>query len=265
MKAKTLAIAAQKGGVGKTTTAVNLAVAFSRFWARKTLLVDLDGQGHIGLCMSRYLLGGETKALSDCLLSHKSDCLEIAMPTRIEGLYVTPSDKGLSHAEGILATKIGREFSLKHALKRASEYYDCIVIDCPPNIGNLTLCGLVASDACIVPCELEPLSIDGISDILAVLDTIEDRLGHRCELVGILPTRVDKRNPRLTSAMLEKLHMTYQEKVLPVHIPVNSALAKSQMQGLSVFDYEFLSTGAKAYQELASLVLERLENLVLKG
>jgi len=262
MKAKILAIAAQKGGVGKTTTAVNLAVAFSKFWGKNTLLIDLDGQGHVGPCLASYLLDGETKPLSDCLLSQKGDCLEIAMPTRIKGLYVTPSDKGLSHAEAILATKIGREFSLKHALKRACEYYDCIVIDCPPNLGNLTLCGLVAADACLVPCQLEPLSIGGISDILAVLGTIEDRLGHRCELVGILPVRVDKRNQRLTSAMLEKLHRVYQEKVLPVHIPVNSALAKAQMLGLSVFDYEPLSVGAKAYQELARLVLEKLKTLL---
>jgi len=265
MKAKTLAIAAQKGGVGKTTTAVNLAVAFSKFWGKKTLLIDLDGQGHVGLCLANYLLDGETKPLSDCLLSHKCDCLEIAMPTRIEALYVTPSDKGLSHAEGILATKIGREFSLKQALKRANEYYDYIIIDCPPNLGNLTLCGLVAANACLCPCELEPLSISGISDILAVLDTIEERLGHRCELIGILATRVDKRNPRLTSAMLEKLQRIYEEKVLPVHIPVNSAIAKCQTQGLSVFDFEPLSTGAKAYKELAAIVLERLENIVLKG
>lgn len=262
-RARVLAVAAQKGGVGKTTTAVNLAVAAARFQGLRTLLVDLDGQGHVETALSAHLgePSGAGPSLSDILLGHQRDLLEVVRPTRIAGLFVTPSDKGLAATEGILAGRIGKEFLLRGALRRARERFDFVVLDCPPNLGNLTLNALAAADACLVPCDMSVLALSGVSDLCAVLDTIRDRLGHPITLLGIVATRVDRRNTRLTEAVLAELTGTYGDVVCRTHIPVSSALARAQMDGVSIHDYDARSAGAGAYRSLADEVAQRLAAL----
>lgn len=256
-RAKVLAVAAQKGGVGKTTTAVNLGVALARFANQRTLLVDLDGQGHVAEALKRCYEDGCPTTLSDILLGVNRDVTEIVHATRVDLLSVTPSDKGLASAEGILAGRIGKEFLLRQALRRARERFDVIVLDCPPNLGNLTLNALMASDACLVPCDMSVLSLAGVADLLAVVETLRDRLDHRVNVLGILPTRVDRRNARMTQAVLQELADAYGPLVTRTHIPVSSALARAQMEGIPVFDFDPAATGATAYQALAGEVMAR--------
>ncbi len=257
-KAHVLAVAAQKGGVGKTTTAVNLAVAMARFANQRTLLVDLDGQGHVATSLASVYEDGSPVSMSDVLLGHGRDLLEIVHPTRIDLLSVTPSDKGLASAEGVLAGRIGKEFLLRGALRKARERFDVVVLDCPPNLGNLTLNALMAADACLVPCDMSVLAMAGVADLLAVVETLRDRLDHGVRVLGILPTRVDRRNARVTDAVLAGLDEAYGDLVLPTRIPVSSALARAQMEGIPVFDFDPSSSGAIAYRALSDEVLARL-------
>ncbi len=263
-RAWVLAVAAQKGGVGKTTTAVNLAVAAARFQGLRTLLVDLDGQGHVETALSAHLAEspGEGPSVSDVLLGRHRDLIEAVRPTRVPGLFVTPSDKGLAATEGILAGRIGKEFLLRGVLRRAREQFDLVVLDCPPNLGNLTLNALAAADACLVPCDMSILALSGVSDLCAVLDTIRERLGHPIALLGVVPTRVDRRNARLTEVVLAELAATYGDLVFQTHVPVSSALARAQMEGVSVHDFDPKSPGAVAYRALMDEVVTRFRGLI---
>lgn len=257
-RARVLAVAAQKGGVGKTTTAVNLAVALARYANQRTLLVDLDGQGHVATALASVVEDGSPVSMSDVLLGHGRDLLEIVHPTRIDLLSVTPSDKGLASAEGVLAGRIGKEFLLRGALRKARERFDVIILDCPPNLGNLTLNALMAADACLVPCDMSVLAMAGVADLLAVVETLRDRLDHAVQVLGVLPTRVDRRNARVTDTVLQGLDEAYGDLVMNSHIPVSSALARAQMEGLPVFDFDPGASGAVAYRALSQEVLGRL-------
>lgn len=257
-RARVLAVAAQKGGVGKTTTAVNIAAAAVRYHGLRTLIVDLDGQGHVAKALSTY--SHDSITLSDILLGNNRDLMEIVRPTRIPDLYFTPSDKGLAATEGILAGRIGKEFLLRHAMRRARENFDFIVLDCPPNLGNLTLNGLIAADACLIPCDMSILALEGVSDILSVIETLRERLNHDITLAGIVPTRVDRRNQRVTDAVLSGLSARYKGMLCNTFVPVSSALSRAQMEGRDIFEYDASSRGAQAYKDLAEEIIRRLEN-----
>lgn len=257
-RAHVVAVAAQKGGVGKTTTAVNLSVALARYGGLRTLLIDLDGQGHVAAALAAVCDDGSAVALSDILLGHNRDVTEIVRDTKVPGLAVTPSDKGLATAEGILAGRIGKEFLLKTALRKARERFDVVVLDCPPNLGNLTLNALMAADSCVVPCDMSILALSGVGDLLAIIDTLRDRLDHEVRVAGVLPTRVDRRNQKVTEAVLEELNTTYGDLVFRTHIPVSSALGRAQMAGVPVFDFDAGASGATAYRALADEVRERI-------
>jgi chromosome partitioning protein len=257
-RATVLAVAAQKGGVGKTTTSVNLAVALARFGGMRTLLVDLDGQGHVAAALAAQVREGAGPSLSDVLLGHGRDVLEIAQPTQIENLWMTPSDKGLAATEGVLAGRIGKEFLLRQAIRKARERFDVILFDCPPNLGNLTLNALTAAQAVLIPCDMSVLALSGVTDLLAVVETLHERLDHSLRILGIVPTRVDRRNVKVTEAVLDGLESAYGDLVCRAHIPVSSALARAQMEGVSVFDFDPASSGAVAYRALGEEVLARL-------
>ena len=226
-KATVIAIAAQKGGVGKTTTSVNLASALARYHGKRVLLVDLDPQGHVNTALRDQIrVGGG--CLSEILASDLgAEVIDIRTATNVPNLDVTPYDTGLGATENLLGTRIGKEYVLRDALDVTRTFYDTIIIDCPPNLGNLTLNGLVAADAVLIPCDPSPLAVSGVH---ALVDAIRDvaRLNPNIDVLGILMTRVDGRNLTLNSAVQEEIEEAYGDALLPVQIGINNALAKAQ-------------------------------------
>ena len=257
-RADVIAICAQKGGVGKTTTAVNVAAALARFHDKSVLLIDMDGQGHCAVSLANVLPTAQAGAsLSDILLGKRRDVSEIARPTKLTGLWVCPSDKGLGHAEGIMAGRIGKEFLLRTALKRARTQFDVIVIDCPPNLGSLTVNALMAAEWLLVPCDMSVLSVEGVDDIFETVETIADAMGHPLSVLGVLRTRYDARNTKI-NASVERTLQRYTRHVLPQRVPVNTHLAQAQLAGQPIFDFDGRSRGADAYAAVAQEIVQRI-------
>jgi len=255
-EARVIAVCAQKGGVGKTTTAVNLAAGLAMRHGQRVLLVDMDGQGHCASALHAELRGTATEALSGILLGRRRDVQEIALPTAIPGLSVCPSDKDLGAAEGVMAGKIGKEVLLRSAVKVARTHYDTIVVDCPPNLGNLTVNALLAADWLLVPCDMSMLSVEGVDDIFETLETVSDALGHHLSVLGVLRTRYDARNQKVNEAVEASLSR-YARWVLPTVIPVNTTLAQAQLDGRPIFGFDDRCRGAQAYAELVDEVVVR--------
>jgi chromosome partitioning protein len=246
-----VAVASSKGGVGKTTTAVNLACAWARFCDTKVLLCDLDAQGHVS-----FALGGMTwdsaDTISSVLLGRHRDLIEIARGyPDIANLSVTPSDKNLGETESILGAKVGKEFVLEAALRIARTHFDLIVLDCPPNLGTITLNAMVAADKLLIPCDMSVLAMEGVTDLLATVDLLDERLDRHPQVLGVLVTRYDARTTRVNSEVLDSMGAVHGELLLPIRIPLSSMLNRAHMAGKDIFDFAPSSTGAHAYHELA--------------
>ena len=258
-QAQVISISNQKGGVGKTTTSVNLGAGLALIHQKKVLLVDMDAQGHIGTSLHHLTTNG--MGIGDVLVSKNGSIMDVIVPTDVPHLDMTPSDQSLLDAESQLASTIGREFILRKALTRARTYYDFILIDCPPNLGNLTVNAYVASDYLLIPCDLSALALEGMEGILDVVDTVNLRLNHPLRLLGVLTTRVDRRNLVMNEAVFERLKEVFNEKLFTTQISVNTDLNKAQLAGKPIFTYARSSAGAKDYQAFADEVIERLHVL----
>ena len=257
-QAQVVAVCARKGGVGKTTTAVSLAAGAAMYHDAKVLLIDMDAQGHCASSLHGRLRGVATDSLSGVLLGKRRDVQEIALATDVPGLWMTPSDKTLGATEGVMAGRIGKEFLLRSALRRARTCYDLIVIDCPPNLGSLTVNALMASDWCLVPCNMSVLALEGVDDIFEALDTLDDTMGHEVSVLGILRTRVDARNTKVNEAVVGSLSSRYGRALLATQIPINTKLAQAQLEGMPIFSYDAASSGSRAYRQLLDEVGSRL-------
>ncbi|MEM6731300.1 MAG: AAA family ATPase, partial [Myxococcota bacterium] len=172
-RAKILTVASNKGGVGKTTTAVHLSLGFAERGAR-VLLVDLDPQAHVSASLGVELPAGNG-TLSEVLRGSLTDLVEATYPSGHDGLTLAGSEKDLAETEAVIAAKIGKELLLSGALEVAATHFDLIVFDCPPNLGTLTLNALCASHALLVPCDMSVLALEGVGDILQAVDTLRRR------------------------------------------------------------------------------------------
>ena len=257
-RAQVISVCARKGGVGKTTTAVNLAAGLAMDYGKRVLIVDVDAQGHVTSSLRSTLSGLSTDGMSDVLLTKRRELAEIAVKTSIEGLDITPSDKGLSQTEGLMSGRIGKEFLLTRSLSLTRTHYDAIIIDCPPNLGHLTVNALVASDWVLVPCDMSILALEGVDDIFDTLETLSDTLRHHLGVLGIVRTRYDGRNVKVNDAVEPILRHRYAGELLETKIPVNTRLAQAQVEGKPVFAYDGACRGARAYRELLAEVSKRL-------
>ncbi len=256
--ATVIAVAAQKGGVGKTTTAVHLAAGLALEHGRKTLLIDLDAQGHVAMSLRDLATWQPHDTLSDVLLQKRRDIQEIIAPTRINGLFLVSSDRSLADTEQLMAARIGKELLLKQALQVARTHFDVIVLDCPPNQGSLTVNGLVAADHVLVPFDLSLLSLDGVEAMLETMATVQETLNPDLGLLGLLRTRVDRRNQTVNNAIEETLRERYGDWVMSSAIGVSTDIAKAQLAGQTVYGFQPKSRASVAYRSLCAEVNEEL-------
>ncbi len=253
-----VAVAAQKGGVGKTTTAVHLAASLAEHHQLEVLLIDLDNQGHVASSLRAHVRGAASHTVSTVLNSRDPDLLEAVVPTSIPGLSITAADRQLSNTEAQLAGRIGRELLLRRALVAARRRFDVIVLDCPPNLGLLTLNGLVAADHVLVPCDLSILSLEGVDDLVETLQNLDVMFGRSPELVGLVHTRVDRRNKRQNATIRRAVAERYQGHVLDTEIGVNTDLPGAQLVGKTIFAARPEAKGAVDYRALTDEVVGRL-------
>jgi len=258
---RVLSIATVKGGVGKTTTAVNLACGLATLEQARVLLVDLDAQGHCASSLSAHQVDApDADPLSDVLLDEEGrQALDSVTSTGIERLDITPSDPELAEAEGRIAQKIGKEVRLRDSLEITRTHYDYVIVDCPPNEGNLTINGLIAADSVLIPTDLSPLSVQGADELMGTVLTINERLDHDLDILGVLLTRVDKRTSSVNDEVLETIDEAWGELVLETEIGINSKLKKSQLAGEPIFEYAPDSRGAHHYEALTREVADKME------
>lgn len=252
-RAKIFSIVNQKGGVGKTTTTVNLAAAFSML-KKKVLLIDLDPQGNastgFGIALSQ-----RQKTIYEILIG-ECDVSQAMIPTKFANLKIVTSTVDLSACEVELVGVEKREYLLRKALKKVVYDFDYILIDCPPSLGILTINALVASDAVLIPMQCEFFSLEGLSHLLTTLDLVKDNLNHHLSISGIVLTMHDRRN-KLTEQVEADVRDFLKEKVFHHIVPRNVKLSEAPSHGVPGIVYDPRSSGAMAYLGLAKEVLKR--------
>lgn len=253
-KAVTVALVNNKGGVAKTTTAVNMAAAMAAE-GRRVLLVDLDAQGSAGLSLGLSrdeLTPGTAEAVLEGL-----PVPEAVRPSAVEGLDVLPGSMALASADLVLADTPGREAVLKTALAPVLRDHDVIVLDCPPSLGLLTVNALTAADYFLVPVTPDYLALEGLANLTAAVDRVRAGIGKAADLAGIVLTMADYRQ-RVASEIERMIRGHFGKAVFRTVVRVNVRLKEAPSFGKTVFDYDGRSAGAEAYKLLTREVVRRI-------
>ncbi len=248
---KIIAIANQKGGVGKTTTSVNLAAGLA-VEEKKVLLVDADPQGNATSGSGIPRIQGRKTLYNAIVL--EEDTQNIILATELPLLWVLPADKNLAGAEVELVNMERREFALKKVLHKIKDDFDYIIIDCPPSLGLLTINGLTSADSLLVPIQCEYFALEGVTELFDTLARLRRELNPKLTIEGLLLTMYDERT-NLSSAVAGDLRDFYGNQVLKTVIPRNIKLAEAPSYGKPIILYDIRSRGAESYIQLAKEIL----------
>jgi chromosome partitioning protein len=256
-KPRVLVVANQKGGVGKTTTAINLGTALAAV-GEPTLVIDIDPQGNAstGLGIHRQ----DRKLTTYEVLTGQAPLVEAIVPTRIPGLSLVPATVDLSGAELELADMPRRNFILKDALEEYSAHgenpFSYILIDCPPSLTLLTLNAMAAADAVMVPLQCEFFALEGLSQLMKTIELVRDKLNPTLEIQGVVLTMFDKRN-KLSDQVADDVRATLGEKVYATVIPRNVRISEAPSHGVPALVYDLRCPGSQAYIKLAGELIQR--------
>ena len=248
---KVIAVANQKGGVGKTTTSVNLSACLATL-GKKVLLIDIDPQGN-----ATSGVGINKADIRYCIydvLINDIDPTDAIIPTEVKDLFILPASIQLAGAEIELVPTISREVRLKKAMEYIRDKYDYIIIDCPPSLGILTINSLTASDSVLVPIQCEFYALEGVSQLLNTIRLVQKHLNTSLQIEGILLTMLDART-NLGIQVIEEVKKYFREKVYQAIIPRNVRLSEAPSHGQSIISYDSRSRGAEVYMDLAREVL----------
>ena len=248
-----ISVANQKGGVGKTTTTVNLGASLA-YLGKKVLLVDIDAQGNATSGVG--IRKPDVKEDIYDILVNEVNIKETILPTSRENLFIVPATLQLAGAEIELTSMMARESRLKLALDEIKDDYDYILIDCPPSLGHLTINAFTASDSILIPVQCEYYALEGLSQLLNTVRLVQKHFNPDLAIEGVLLTMFDART-NLGAEVVEEVRRYFQEKVYEAVIPRNVRLSEAPSHGLSIIDYDIRSKGAEVYQALAKEVLAR--------
>ena len=250
---KTIAIFNQKGGVGKTTTNINLAACLA-LKGKKVLILDIDPQGNTtsGVGISKK---GLEKTTYEILVDDKLDPREAIMQTSVENMHIIPGSVQLAGAEIELVQLEGREQRLKKAIEKVKKEYDYIFIDCPPSLGLLTINSLTAVDSVLIPIQCEFYALEGVSQLMSTIELVKKSLNPNLKIQGVILSMFDGRT-NLSIQVVEEVKKYFREKVYTTVIPRNVRLAEAPSYGMPITEYDPKSAGAIAYGEFAEEFLE---------
>ena len=253
---KIISIANQKGGVGKTTTSVNLSTLLAKR-GKKVLLIDADPQGNAtsGVGMDKNV----ELSVYDMLISDEVESKDIIQKTEIKNLYICPSNINLAGAEVELVSMMSREYRMKEKLEQIKSDFDYIIIDCPPSLGLITLNSFTASNSVLIPVQCEYYALEGLGQLINTINLVKKHLNTELEIEGALLTMYDIRT-NLSNQVVKEVNKYFENKVYKTVIPRNVKLSEAPSYGMPISIYDPRSKGAKSYDKLVKEFLKNNEN-----